>query len=410
MKARFPDVRVLQVSNFYPPYWIGGYEQIAEWVAGGLRERGHEVAVLTGRGPAFAGRPEIHPDLDLDLASARASYFTTGLVAENGLADGLRHHVFSRRNYGACRRVMALVRPDIVSFWNPAFITLSPLVAARLAGVPAVAHLSDTVANVFRNPHPPRFPERLRPAARRGVDLLLRGSRPRRFVVPSAFLREKFVREEGLPADRVEVLRWPVEPSVSRATPQRRGGEGRRLIFVGTLIPEKGPEVLLAAFREAVARDPALTLTLVGEGPEAYVLGLRRAAEGLPVRFAGRLDRAAVVEAYRGHDVLVFPSVWDEPFAVVPLEAMAMGLAVVATAAGGTPEAIEDGRTGLLVPPRDVDALRDALLRLCGDAALTRSLAEAGQRFARETLGFAAFMDRLERLYESVRAGQERVA
>jgi len=49
-------VRILLVSNFYPPYWVGGYEQIASWVAEGLRERGHRVLVLTGRGPALDGR------------------------------------------------------------------------------------------------------------------------------------------------------------------------------------------------------------------------------------------------------------------------------------------------------------------------------------------------------------------
>ena len=141
-------MRVLQVSNFYPPYWVGGYEQIAEWVACGLRERGHQVEVLTGHGPAFDGRSEIHGNLDLDLGDLWGTYFSRGMVFEDGLRGELRRHVFSTANYAACRRLIKELQPDLVSFWNSAFVSFSPLLAARRQGVPAVMHLSDTTANI----------------------------------------------------------------------------------------------------------------------------------------------------------------------------------------------------------------------------------------------------------------------
>ncbi len=395
-------MRVLLVSNFYPPYWVGGYEQIASWVAEGLRGRGHDVLVLTGRGPALDGDPRVRPTFDLDLASLWESYFSTGVVLGGGLAEGVRRHVFSLRNFRAALDAVAHHRPDLVSFWNAAFVTWSPLLAARIAGVPSVVHLSDTAANAFRNPHPPAFPLRLKPAARAFVDALLRAARPARFVVPSAFLREKLVATEALPAGRMDVLHWPVEPTVSRSeAPTRRDGS-RRLLFVGTLIPEKGVHVLVEAFREAAGRADGLSLTLVGGGPEAYVARLRQAAEGLPVRFLGRLERAALLEVYASHDTLAFPSLWDEPFAVVPLEAMAMGLAVIASSAGGTPEAVRDGETGVLVPPGDARALAEAIVLLARDPVRARGLAERGGAWARTALGFTAFMDRLEGLYARV--------
>jgi hypothetical protein len=176
-------MRILLVSNLYPPYWVGGYEQIASWLAAGLQKRGHEVAVLTGQGPAFRGRDDVHGLLDLDLAALTESYFTTGLP-ENGLATSLKRHVFSLRNWRASQTILRSFRPDVVSFWNPAFVTFSPLLAARQAGVPAVVHLSDTTANVFRNPHPPTVPQPLRTLARAAVDGILRAARPARFVVP----------------------------------------------------------------------------------------------------------------------------------------------------------------------------------------------------------------------------------
>jgi glycogen synthase len=394
-------VRVLLVSNLYPPYWIGGYEQIAGWVSHGLREHGHEVEVLTGRGQAFAAEPWIRPELDLDQPALLEMHRGNGIALPGGLVGGFRHTVFSRSNLDACRRAIRSFRPDLVSFWNPAFVTFSPLLAARAAGVPAVVHLSDVTANPFRNPHPPAFPWPLRSAARWAVDQVLRRARPARFVVPSRFLRDRMVGAEGLPADRVDVLHWPVEPSISRAAPEAaRAGAARRFLFVGSLVPEKGPQVLLAAFREAARERPDLTLSFAGTGPRAYVAELQASAAGLPVRFLGRLERAAVTTTYREHDALVLPSIWDEPFAVVPLEAMALGLSVIATAAGGTAEAVEHERTGVLVPPRDPAALSAAILRLAADPRFTESLAANGQAWARGTLAFPLFMDRLERLYE----------
>jgi glycogen synthase len=393
-------MKVLIVSNLYPPYWIGGYEQIAQWVMEGLRERGHTVHVLTGRGQALMGDPSVTTGLDLDQPALLEMHRGNGIGFPGGLVGSMKRHILNSGNLTASRAAIARFRPDVLSFWNASFVTYSPLLAARLAGVPAVVHLSDVTANPFRNPHPPAFPAPLRAAARWSVDRLLRLARPARFVVPSRFLRDRVVQKEGLPADRVDVLHWPVEPSISRSAPETaRAGPARRFLFVGSLVPEKGPQVLLAAFREALRQKQDLSLSFAGEGPQAYVAELRATAAGMPVRFLGRLDRAAVTRAYREHDALVLPSIWDEPFAVVPLEAMALGLAVIATASGGTPEAVEDGRTGILVSPRDPAALSAAMLLLARDPLRTASLARSGQAWVRGTLAFPLFMDRLERLY-----------
>jgi glycosyltransferase involved in cell wall biosynthesis len=394
-------MRVLLVSNLYPPYWIGGYEQIAGWVTEGLKERGHEVQVLTGRGPALMGNRGVTTGLDLDQPALLEMHRGNGIAFPGGLAEAINRHVVNTGNLRASRAAIAAFRPHLLSFWNASFVTYSPLLAARRAGIPAVVHLSDVAANPFRNPHPPAFPRLLRGAARWSVDRLIRWARPARFVVPSRFLRDRLVEAERLPPDRTEVLPWPVEPTISRSARQpARAGPARRFLFVGSLVPEKGPQVLLAAFREAVRQEPGLALSFAGEGPRAYVAELRASAAGLPVRFLGRLERAAVTAAYADHDALVLPSLWDEPFAVVPLEAMATGLAVIATTGGGTPEAIEDGRTGMLVPPGDPAALRAAMLRLATEAPLLASLAQGGQDWARGTLAFPLFMGRLERLYQ----------
>lgn len=403
-------MNILMVSNLYPPYWLGGYELMASWVAEGLRERGHAVQVLTGRGPAFEGQDFIRPDLDLDLAGLCEAHRGQGIAFPRGWTEDWRQHVFNRRNRDACRAAIEQSRPDVVSFWNPAFITFAPLAAAKKARVPAVVHLSDVAANPFRNPHPPAFAWGQRGVARLAVDRVLRNADARAFVVPSTFLGAKLVAEEGLPARRVVVLNWPAPPAFTQATlPLRTTARASRLLFVGSLAPEKGASILLEAFRQAHAEEPELTLTLVGEAGKAQTERLRAMADGLPASFRGRLERPEVIATYADHDILVFPSVWSEPFAIVPLEAMAMGMAVVASSSGGTPEAIQHGKTGLLVPPGDAVRLREGLLRLVRDPALARALGHAGQEWVHETHSFASFLDRLIEIYEQacvLRGGQ----
>ena len=106
-------MRILLVSNLFPPYVVGGYEQMAGWVAEGLRARGHAVQVLTGRGALFAGRPEITPTLDLDLAAVCDAHFGDGIAFGGNLAASVRRHVFSLRNLGAARRALVGIPASI---------------------------------------------------------------------------------------------------------------------------------------------------------------------------------------------------------------------------------------------------------------------------------------------------------
>jgi glycosyltransferase involved in cell wall biosynthesis len=145
------------------------------------------------------------------------------------------------------------------------------------------------------------------------------------------------------------------------------------------------------------ADRPDLELSLAGAGPRAYVAELQATAADLPVRFLGRLDRDAVTDAYRRHDALVLPSIWDEPFAVVLPDDLMVG---TPGALKQMVDAYHEIGGGVVVPPGDPAALRAAILRLAGEAGLAASLAANGQAWARGTLAFPLFMDRLERLYQ----------
>jgi glycosyltransferase involved in cell wall biosynthesis len=150
------------------------------------------------------------------------------------------------------------------------------------------------------------------------------------------------------------------------------------LLFVGRLAAVKGLPVLLEAMQGLIADHPDLRLTLVGDGPERA--GLEARAEGLRghVDFVGYKSQAEVAALLREATALVLPS-FAEGLPVVLMEALAARVPVVATRIAGVAELVEDGESGLLVPPGDVGALRAALAEVLGDAEMRARMGAAGR-------------------------------
>jgi glycosyltransferase involved in cell wall biosynthesis len=153
------------------------------------------------------------------------------------------------------------------------------------------------------------------------------------------------------------------------------------------LEPRKGVDILVKAMARVWGRYPEAKLVMAGqdwnshEGPMSEVL--RRLAGDHADRLVllGKLPTHQVFPALARADVVALPSRWEN-LAVASLEALALGRPLVLTRAGGFPEIVTDGVDGLLVPPEDVDALADALLRVLTDADLRRRLGQAAARRA----------------------------
>jgi glycosyltransferase involved in cell wall biosynthesis len=143
---------------------------------------------------------------------------------------------------------------------------------------------------------------------------------------------------------------------------------------VGRVDPRKGLDVAV----DAVAMLPGATLTVTGAGDAEHLRRLRARASGA-VRFAGHGDPAA---AYAAADAVLFPVTWDEPFGLVPLEAMSVGRPVIATGTGGSAEYLRDGENCLLVAPGDALALAASVARLAGDPPLRARLVAGGRETA----------------------------
>ena len=217
------------------------------------------------------------------------------------------------------------------------------------------------------------------------------------FVCVSEFVRDALLAR-GFPAEKLEVIHQGVEVDPDCPTVPEAGEP--YVLFVGRFVEKKGAPDLIEAMRLLAARGCDARLVLVGDGPLSEKLRAR--ARGLEhVAFAGWLPNPEVRRLMRGAAAVCVPSVTardgdSEGLPTVIFEAMAEGAPVVATRHAGIPEAVEHGRTGLLVPPGDPRALADALERLLANPELRHEFGAAGRRVALDRFSAIGQSRRLE--------------
>ena len=246
--------------------------------------------------------------------------------------------------------------------------------------------------------------DRFRTGPYRHVDRLL--ARRASAVITISESLGRFVTDvEGIPAESVEVVHYGLEglppPLAETAIPDR---EGRMLLAIGRLVPQKGHDVLLAAMAELKRRQPDVWLAIVGDGPDREALASRAAELGVEddVVFVGHTyDIASWLER---SELLVHPSRW-EGFGLVLLEAMLAGRAVVASRVSAISEIVIDPDTGRLVPPDDPAALADALDDVLGTPGRAKELGAAGRRRADASFSVARMADATVAVYRRALAG-----
>jgi len=208
----------------------------------------------------------------------------------------------------------------------------------------------------------------------------------------------------------VDLLHASYSSDVAASLGLREGD--RPVVHVGRLTPWKGQDVLLRAVPALLERVPDVRVVLVGSATDA--IGRQFEAElrslvvelGIAerVEFAG--SRRDIPEVLAVAEVAVHSSTEPEPFGRVIVEAMAAGRPVVAAEDGGVPEIIDDGVTGLLVPPNQPAALAAAIGRLLDDPSAAAAMGERAGRAARERFGLAAHATRIQAAYDQVLAGR----
>ncbi|MCK7624864.1 glycosyltransferase family 1 protein [Streptomyces sp. RS10V-4] len=343
-------MRVALVTESFPPD-VNGVAHCALETARHLVRRGHDplvVAPLANSVPAAAAQARESPCPVVRVPSMPLPGYPQVRIALPGrrLSAALDGH-----------------RPDLVHLASPFVLGARGMAAAARRGVPAVAVYQTDMARYART-----YLGRGGAAAWRRIravhaaaDLTLAPS--------SAALLD--LTEHGVPRVRL----WPrgVDSARRRDAVLRSSLlAGRELLvgYVGRLAPEKDVRLLAGA-----SRLPGVRTVVIGEGPSAAALRAQ-----LPeARFLGRRTGDELARLYASLDLFVHTGPY-ETFCQTVQEAMASGVPVVAPAAGGPLDLVDHGRTGLLVPPGDGDALRDAVRTLAGSPELRARYGAAGRR------------------------------
>lgn len=365
--GRRSGVKVALITRRYPPL-IGGAEKLAGYLARALADEGADVTVLTAMPPGYAeavgpsGGPKGAGRLAVvRLPTSKHRYVGTWLYMRSlrrwleahpidlAYVSMLKHDAYVAVGVGRSRGFPVVLRPEGAGAtgdlaWQ-AWGRFGRRIGARCKQADAVVSISPAVT----------------------AELCRAGYDPARVhAIPN-----------GVP---VPAAAWEPRP-VGRDAP--------RAVSLGRLAPEKGLDTLVDAWPAVLARHPRARLTLVGEGPERPALEARVAARGLAgaVELPGATDDPTAT--LREADLFVHPS-REEGMSVALLEAMALGVPVVASAIPGNLRVVTDREHGRLAPPDDPGALAAAVLGQWADPGLALVMARAARRRVRDEFSVQA--------------------
>jgi glycogen(starch) synthase len=432
-------MRVLFVSNLYPPNVVGGYERLCFGVAAAFADRGHEVSVLTSaHGGHKADYPGQRVGRTLRLLAGETIYAPFA-------GDAAARDALNRMNIAALSETVAEDRPDAVFTWNLFFLDSSFLEALSSCGVPVTAMLTDNwLANMLRPefntaffrdhvfgdlPFPTRSASPpVLPPARPGIFGRLFGRAPTSVVAPplvepaptpqsplhlpiAAVFGSDFVRAYYEAAG----IRFAQHRVVHNGVPQQerpasdfqnrtrlvRDGE-LRLLFAGRLVDIKGAETAVEALsllRPEQVESVKLRLTILGDGQDTgYMQRLQQAINRSGciqlVALRPPVPESALFALFQEHDIYLFPSLY-EPFSLTLIHALACGIPTVASDTGGNPEIVKDGDSGILIEKGSAEGLAQAIRQLAINPALRARVAQGGRTSAAQ-FTFDAMVDGME--------------
>jgi glycogen synthase len=405
-------MRILVLSNFYPPYYIGGYELGCYEAVEALKARGHEVRVLT----SFYGlnRPEqngeIYRWLVADIGWKNKGAIITALKL-------LKKEIENRR---AFKRLLKKYSPDIIYIWNLGFTSISLIFTARELDRPVCFFVFDDWVSHWENDdhwyawwhsgNKTGMKKQVFHFAKCMFQLL--GLLPRKpldlrnIQFASRYLKQMAL-QKGKPVDDAKIIHWGID--INQFPYHSNIHKPNRLLYVGQIVPHKGVHTSIEAMKIIVKEYgfSSVTLTIVGGSVNPdYVEYLQTLVRsyGLEnnIHFTGFMPREKLSTIYQEHDILLFTSIWDEPFGITLLEAMSSGLAVIGTATGGSSEILQFEETALIFCKDDPRSCANQILRLLKDPSLLDKIREGGRLEVEEKFKIEYTMNGIERALQEV--------
>ncbi len=379
---------------------MGGAEAMIKQLKVSLIARGHDVKILSGN--EYPQKKLIN---DYEFRSFASHSWGRFLL-----------YIYNPFSRIALKKVLKEFQPDVVHLHN--ISKASPSILFCLKNYPTImtAHdiecIDKTIFSKLKSLHPfkenyssyfefkkniPYFVQKLRYAiireGQKNIDL---------FIVPSNAMAT--ILREGMIKSPIAIVPNGKEELRVKATAKLKYNERpSKILFVGRLAPEKGLHILIEAIRKVLDVFPNVTLTVVGDGPEADSLkhlvqkyNLRNS-----VHFTGNLMQDKIIHHFKVTDIVVVPSICYESFGLVVVEAMMHGKPVIASNAGGLSELVDDGITGLLVRPDSAIELGSGIIKLLTDPNMIESMGRASINKAK-AYSIKQYVDTHIKLYKKV--------
>ena len=420
-------MKILIISNLYPPFFMGGYELACRDVVEGLKKRGYEVKVFTS---TYGVNKLVYDDSVYRIFSPRYPlrqygrwkilYFIPLLLSE--LNDWRRFLQFYKK-----------VSPDIVYIWNGLGLSYSLLFKIQKMDIPVVFYIFEHwLSKMHENPSPEGFSLYLEPWIgfwmKREKNILMKIAKGilgsllsvlgftvtfKPFPLKNVHYACKMMKEDalgiGLPVEKSRVIYYGLDLdegifSAPMSESPRNVNEKSvplRLLYVGNLLPSKGAHTLIEAISILESKGIDFTLTIVGKKlDQTYYDTLINSVEEKrltsKVSFELDLVREDLHGIYKEHHILIIPSIWKEPMGLVLLEGMVAGIPIIHTGVGGTREILEEGENCLLFSPGNTEELAEQIEKLIKDRILYSKLSKAGKRTVKERFNLSRMLDEIE--------------
>jgi len=352
-------MKILVISNYYPPYYIGGYELACYDTVQYLKKCGHDVYVLTGNYK--------NESIEFQTIYRKLKYIN---YQKPSVFDKHRVEVY---NYDLTQKIIKGIKPDLVYFWSLRLVSLSPALAVQKLNIKKVFEIGDLWMKGYY--HTSIFSK-----LKRGIKNFLP------FMVGSlidfspAICVSKWIEKEM--KNKYFAKETYVIPNGVKICEKNKKllNKKIRYIFCGRIDYTKGLDLALKALSNLKDRGfDNFVFHIYGEGRDSYIDKCKKITKALnltkEVKFCGKKDD--MKKYYKHYDVLLMPTRMREPFGLVIIEAMQAGVVVIATNAYGPAEIIQDEKDGLLFKSEDVNDLTNTIQKLQKNTVLYNNLRDA---------------------------------
>jgi len=416
-------MKILVISNFYPPYSFGGYEVLCQMIIKFLASKGYDIQILTSvygvEKPSSDGK--IHRLL---------SYRYKAPETPVSLKETIKRDIGDNR---FLKRIISNFKPDLLYVFDMAGLSKSLLVSIQELDIPAVYHFSggwfafdwmvdNWLAYWKYNSSKDKIllymkqkflglitKDFFKKYAKKVTSVDSKNMIIKYASFGSDFLKLQYKQycKDNFLWDKSEIL---YDGIVDIKQFQKRiktinKDNLIKLLYVGRVAKYKGVHTAVYAVAKLIQMKCNVSLSIVGPiidkgyGEELHKIINK---QNLPVKFLGQVDYKVIQNIYFKHDILIFPSIVDEVFGRVFIEAMASSLTVIATGTGGSKEVLKDGENCLLFKPDNPDDLAEKIELLLGNPDLCRKLIGNGVKLVKENFDIEVMGSRIEEYLKRV--------